>query len=493
MSPTLLIVIVVVYFGLLLLISQLTSKDRSNQVFFKAHKNSPWYIVAFGMIGASLSGVTFISVPGWVNSTQMSYMQIVFGYLLGYLVIAYVLLPIYYRQNITSIYQYLNQRMGKSSHLTASLFFLLSRILIASFRLFLIVTVLQYFILDHWNIPFEFTVVLSVGFIWLYTYRSGIKTIIWTDTLQTIFMLSALVISILAILDHLQMSAVDYLNSENFLSRSKIWFTDDIKDKKYWLKSVLGGMFIAIAMTGLDQDNMQKNLTCKSLKEAQKNMISFGIILIPVNLIFLVLGTLLFSYADKMAIAIPLVEGLVSSDLLFPKIALDQGLEPGLALVFILGLIAATYSSADSALTSMTTSFSIDFLDIEQKDPKSQQLTRKLVHIFFSLLIVMVVIIYRHILHDNIISSLLLVASYTYGPLLGLFSFGLFTKYKLNEKWVILVSLLSVVLTYILNQFAPIWLNGYSFGYDILLLNGIFMFTGLLIIRKPPATNEKIM
>ena len=484
MSPLLLITVIGLYFLLLGGISYFTSKDDSNAVFFNAHKKSSWYVVAFGMIGASLSAVTFVSVPGWVQSTQFSYLQIVFGYFLGYLVIAYALIPLYYRLNITSIYEYLNQRFGAVTHKTGAFFFLISRILIASFRLFLVASVLQYFILDSWNVPFEITVILSVLFIWLYTFRSGIKTIIWTDILQTIFMLFAIIMAVTIFLQQLDFTFVEFLSSEEYKSYSKTFFTENFKDKKYWLKSILGGMFIAIAMTGLDQDNMQKNLTCKNYKESQKNVISLGFILIIVNFVFLFLGALLFTYAAKFKVAIPVVNGKEKIDLLFPEIALNQNLGIGLAVVFILGLVAAAYSSADSALTSLTTSFSVDFLDIKNKEIGKQKRIRKKVHIGFSIILILVIISYQYILKANIISTLLQVSAYTYGPLLGFFSFGVFTKYIIKEKWTWLIAIISVVLTYILNKNAVHWFSGYVFGFEILIINGFFTFMGLYLIRK---------
>ena len=305
MRPIQLFLIVLAYFILMIFISWLTSKDDSNLAFFRASKKSKWYMVAFGMIGASLSGVTFISVPGWVQSTQFSYMQIVFGYLLGYLIIASVLIPLYYRLNITSIYEYLLQRFGLISQKTGAIFFFVSRMLIASFRLFLVASVLQYFILDAWKVPFEVTVIFSVLLIWLYTFKSGIKTIVYTDVVQTIFMLLALFGSIWIILNKLEFSFFELIKTESYQQYSRIIFADDWLDKKYWIKSILGGMFIAIAMTGLDQDNMQKNLTCKNVKEAQWNVISLGFVLLLINFLFLFLGALLFIYADKVGIAMP--------------------------------------------------------------------------------------------------------------------------------------------------------------------------------------------
>ena len=484
MSPVLLTVIIISYFLLLIGISYFTGKEDSNTAFFTADKKSPWYVVAFGMIGASLSGVTFISVPGWVQSTQFSYMQIVFGYLLGYIVIAYLLIPLYYKLKITSIYEYLLQRFGKTTHRTGAFFFLISRILIASFRLFLVASVLQYFILDSWHIPFEFTVVISVLFIWLYTFKSGIKTIVWTDTLQTFFMLFAVVAAIIILLNKLDFSLTEFIQSSTYKNYSKTIFSGDFNDKKHWLKSILGGMFIAIAMTGLDQDNMQKNLTCKNIRDSQKNVISLGFVLILVNFIFLFLGVLLFAYAEKFGVAIPQIDGKIKTDLLFPEIALNQNLGFGIGILFILGLIAAAYSSADSALTSLTTSFSIDFLDIENKEASNQKNIRKKVHIAFSFILIIVIISFQHLIEGNVINSLLQVSSYTYGPLLGIFAFGIFTNYQIKDSLVWIVAILSVIFTYFLNQNVSIWLNGFEFGYEILIINGLFTFLGLYLIRK---------
>ncbi len=479
-----LLLIILIYFGILIVISYITGKDDSNAVFFRANKKSPWYVVAFGMIGASLSGVTFISVPGWIQATQFSYLQIVFGYFLGYLVIAYILLPLYYKLNITSIYEYLLLRFGKVSHKTGAFFFFISRLLIAAFRLFLVASVLQYFIFDAWNIPFEFTVVFSVLLIWLYTFRGGIKTIVWTDTLQTFLMIFAVIASIYIILDQLDYTFTEMIQSNSYKQYQKILFTEDFYDKKYFLKSVLGGMFITIAMTGLDQDNMQKNLTCKNVKEAKWNMISLGFVLILVNMVFLFLGALLFIYAEKFNIAIPTVGGNVKTDLLYPEIALNTKLGIPMAIIFILGLIAAAYSSADSALTSLTTSFSIDFLNIEKRKENQQKKLRKKVHFGISILLILVIILFRYILKDNVISSLLQVATYTYGPLLGLFAFGIFTNYKIRDQWVWVIAILSVLFTYILNRNAANWFNEFVFGYEILILNGIFTFIGLYLIKK---------
>jgi Na+/proline symporter len=484
MKPIYILLLIIAYFGLLLLIAHFTSKNDSNETFFKANKNSPWYVVAFGMIGASLSGVTFISVPGWVQSAQFSYMQIVIGYLFGYFVIAYVLIPIYYRLKVTSIYEYLKIRFGTSTHKTGAVFFFISRVLGASFRLFLVASVLQYFIFDAWHVPFEITVILSILLIWIYTFKGGIKTIVWTDTLQTLFMLIAVFGSIYFIMNQLNWSLTDLFASTEFKHYSKIWFFDDFNDKKYAIKSILGGMFIAIAMTGLDQDMMQKNLTCKNTKEAQWNVLSLGFILIIVNFIFLTLGALLFIYAHKFNISIPMVDGSVKTDLLFPEIALQSNLGITIGVLFVLGLIAAAYSSADSALTSLTTSYCIDFLNIENKPKNRQKAIRKKVHISISIILILVIISFRYLLKDNVISSLLQVASYTYGPLLGLFAFGIFTKITIKDKWVWLVAVISVALTYLINDYSVSLLNGYVFGYELLIVNGCITFIGLLALQK---------
>ncbi|MGB5783174.1 MAG: sodium:solute symporter [Eudoraea sp.] len=474
------------YFFLLLLISYFTGKNDSNADFFKAGKQSPWYLVAFGMIGASLSGVTFISVPGWVESSQFSYMQVVFGYLVGYFVVSFILMPIYYRLNVTSIYEYLKERFGIVSYKIGALSFFVSRVLGASFRLFLVAIVLQQFVFDAWNVPFELTVVLSILLIWIYTFRGGIKTIVWTDTLQTLFMLISVGLSIYFINSKLGWSFSEFIASEELKEYSKVLFTNDFYAKNHFIKSFIGGMFITICMTGLDQDMMQKNLTCKNLKDAQKNMVSFSLILIVVNFVFLLLGALLFIYASKFDIATPLMDGEPKSDLLFPEIALNSGLGVTVAITFMLGLIAAAYSSADSALTSLTTSFCVDFLGIEQKPVNVQKIIRKKTHIWMSVLLIVVVIIFKYVLDRNVIDGLLTVATYTYGPLLGLFAFGIFTSYKVKDNYVWIVAITAVLMVIGIANVPPAYLGGYAVGYELLPVNGLFTFIGLYLIRKKP-------
>jgi SSS family transporter len=484
MSPIQILILIICYFAVLLLISYITGKNDSNTDFFKAGKQSPWYVVAFGMVGASLSGVTFISVPGWIEGSQFSYLQVVIGYLFGYFVVAYVLMPIYYRLNVTSIYEYLNERFGVVSHKTGAFFFFVSRVLGAAFRLFLVAIVLQQFVFDDLNVRFEFTVVISILLIWIYTNRGGIKTIVWTDTLQTLFMIIAVCLSIVLINQELGWSFSEFLNSEAFSQYNQVIFTDSLLDRNHFIKSFLGGMFITICMTGLDQDMMQKNLTCKSLKDAQKNMVSFSFVLVGVTVLFMMLGALLFIYAHKNNIAIPLMDGTPKTDLLFPEIALNSGLGLTLSITFMLGLIAAAYSSADSALTSLTTSFCIDFLNLKDKSETDQKRIRKRTHIAMSVVLIIVIIIFKHVLNKNVIDSLLTVAGYTYGPLLGLFAFGIFTKYKIYDKMVWLVALASVIITAIIGNIPSESLGGYVVGYELLPINGLLTFLGLILIRR---------
>jgi SSS family transporter len=484
MSSSLILTLLLGYFLVLIIISYVTGKNDSNVDFFKAGKQSPWYLVAFGMIGASLSGVTFISVPGWVDGSQFSYFQVVLGYMVGYVVVAFVLLPVYYKLNLTSIYEYLFQRFGVVSHKTGAFFFFISRVLGAAFRLYLVAIVLQQFVFSEWNIPFEITVIISILLIWIYTFKGGIKTIVWTDTLQTLFMITAVVLSIYFITDSLGWSFSEFLVSDELKSYSTIFNMDSILDKNHFLKSFFGGLFITICMTGLDQDMMQKNLTCKSLKDAQKNMLSFSIVLTFVTYLFLLLGALLFIYAKQNNITIPLLDGKPKTDLLFPEIALNSGLGITLGITFILGLIAAAYSSADSALTSLTTSFCVDILDMKDKSEQQQKSIRKKTHIGMSILLVVVIIAFKYILNSNVINSLLTVAGYTYGPLLGLFAFGIFTNYKIKDRYVWMVALASVTIVFMLGSIPANYLGGYVIGYELLPLNGLFTFLGLILIRR---------
>lgn len=478
LSPTFILLLIASYFVVLIGISFLTNKTGSNAEFFKANNKSPWYLVAFGMIGASLSGITFISIPGTVEFSAFSYFQVVLGYTVGYAVISLVLMPLYYRLNLTSIYTYLDERFGFYSYKTGASFFLLSRIVGASFRLFLVAGVLQLIVFDSLGVPFYITVTLTIILIWIYTFKSGIKTIVWTDSLQTLFMLLALGISIIFLLQNLNISMTDipkYLEqNKNF----KIFFLEDWRSKDFFFKQFFSGAFIAIVMTGLDQDMMQKNLTCKNLKDAQKNIFSFTIILTLVNFLFLFLGLLLTDYAEINAIS-------EQKDDLFPSIAMQGDLGIAVAIFFLLGLIAAAYSSADSALTSLTTSFSIDILDIENRYKKHQQVRiRKLTHIAVSFILILVMLIFQYAISDkSVINKLFEFAGYTYGPLLGLYAFGMLTKAKIKDKWVPLVAISSPVLSYIISLNSEIWF-GFEFGFFILILNGLLTFLGLVLVRR---------
>ena len=484
MSSTIILLVIILYFFGLFFISNLTTGSNDNQTFFSANKESPWYLVAFGMVGASLSGITFISVPGDVGTTQFTYFQVVLGYLFGYFIVALVLLPIYYKLNLTSIYEYLKVRFGNISHKTGAFFFFISRITGASFRLYLVAIVLQQFVFNDLSIPFEITVVISVVLIWIYTFRGGIKTIVWTDTLQTTFMLISVLLSIYLINDSLNWSFSDFIFSNELKNYSDFIVTESILEKNHFIKSFIGGMFITICMTGLDQDMMQKNLTCKSLKEAQKNMIVFSIVLVFVTFFFLLLGSLLFIYANEFNIAIPELNGSTNTDLLFPEIALNSNLGSLIGITFLLGLIAAAYSSADSALTSLTTSYCVDFIDISNKTKEYQIKIRKRVHVYMSLVLVLVIIIFEKFMDRSVIDGLLVLAGYTYGPLLGLFAFGIFTKYKVHDKYVWIVTVLSVISVALLANLDTGLLGGYKIGYELLPINGLITFCGLILIRR---------
>ena len=483
-TPTFILFLIVGYFFILMVISFLVSKEDSNETFFTANRNSPWYLVAFGMVGASLSGVTFISVPGWVQASQFTYFQVVLGYLIGYIIVAYILLPVYYNNNVTSIYEYLSIRFGKKSHFAGAFFFFLSRVLGASFRLFLVSIVLQQFIFKTWNVPFEVTVVISIILIWIYTQKGGIKTIVFTDTLQTSLMILSVILSIYYINEALGFTFYEFIFSRELTNYNQVFVSDSILSRSYFIKSILGGAFVTICMTGLDQDMMQKNLSCRNLKDAQKNMVVFSFVLVFVTGLFMLLGALLYIYAGKQGINVPYVDGSPKTDLLFPEIALNGNLGFGVAITFILGLIAAAYSSADSALTSLTTSFCVDFLNFEKKNPIDQKNTRKKIHIGMSLLLIIIVILFKYTLDRNVIDGLLTVAGYTYGPLLGLFSFGIFTKYKIKENllWPVLLFVLLFITT--LGYLDRSFLGGYELGYELLPLNGLLTFLGLILIRR---------
>lgn len=479
MQPLSILILILSYFSVLILFSYLTGKKETsnNDSFFKANKQSPWYLVAFGMIGSSLSGVTFISVPGKVEGSQFVYFQIVLGYIIGYFVIGAVLLPLYYRLNLTSIYTYLGERFGKFSYKTGAWFFIISRTVGSNLRLLLVADVLQTLVFEPLNIPYWVTVTATIFLIWLYTFKSGIKTIIWTDTLQTFFMLVSVGICIYVVSSDLGLNISNIAQFIADSDYSKTFFFEDASLPTYFWKQFLSGAFIAIVMTGLDQDMMQKNLTCRSLKDAQKNMFWFTIVLTVVNFLFLVLGLLFTEYAVKNGID-------AHKDQLFPILA-NQYLGIVVAFSFILGLIAAAYSSADSALTSLTTSFSIDILEIEKKYSEAKQVSiRKKIHLAFVFVSIFVILLFKYAFNDaSIIDKVLKFAGFTYGPLLGLYTFGLFTKWNVKDKLTPLVAILAVVISILLNNYSEVWF-GFNFGFEILIVNGFLTFLGLILIRS---------
>lgn len=495
MSPILIVFILVVYFASLLFIAYLTSRNSDTNDFFTANRQSPWYLVAFSMIGTSLSGVTFISVPGAVGTlnkatgafNQFGYFQLILGHLVGYFFIATVLMPIYYKMNLVSIYTYLEKRLGSWSYKTGAAFFILSRTIGAAFRLYLAAAVLQYVIFDAWDVPFFVTVFITIVMIWVYTYKGGIKTIIWTDTFQTVFLVSALVISVVLVSKELHLSLWEMPKAVADSPFSQIFFWDPKADNYFW-KQFISGAFIAIVMTGMDQDLMQKNLTCKSIKDAQKNMFSFCIILVFINLLFLSLGALLYMYVGAKGIALP-----ARADLLYPTLAVHHfGLLVG--VFFLLGITASSYASADSALASLTTSFCIDFLNFKEIPSEEQKKNLKnRVHVGFSVLLLIVIVLFNLINNDSVVNAVFKAAGFTYGPLLGLFFFGLFTKRATNDRLVPWICVLSPILCYFLNLYSSELLNGYKFGFEILLVNGGLVFLGLFLVsRTSPVAHERI-
>ncbi|MEO7445962.1 MAG: sodium:solute symporter [Ferruginibacter sp.] len=516
MSPYLLLSFVIGYFVLLLGVAWYTSRNSNNDSFFIGNRNSNWKLVAFGMIGTSLSGVTFVSVPGSVGNlgsagavpNALGYFQVVIGYFIGYFIIAYVLLPLYYKMNLTSIYNYLSQRFGSWAHKTGASFFILSRTVGATARLYLVINILHIFILSQLNIPFWVSAAVVLFMILLYTFEGGVKTIVYTDTLQTAMMVIGLLVCVGYILSTLDLSVADAVNAMEAKSLTRI-FNTDINSKGFFLKQIVGGAFITIAMTGLDQEMMQKNISVKNLKDSQKNMVTFSVILVFVNLLFLLLGGLLYLYAYNKGAAFGMAdvdgqqsfglfrEGLnITGDNLFPSIALGlfQQVPPIISIIFIIALISALFPSADGALTALTSSFCIDILNLrERKDitEKAQRRIRLTVHLAMTIIFFICILIFREINSRSIIDKILELAGYTYGPLLGLFAFGILTKRQLpNSIIIFLIAIISPFICYFLQAVVPDLLGGYKIGIEILLINGLVTFLGLLMIsKKTPALN----
>lgn len=484
MNSSVILVIIAVYFALLLLISYFTGrKSADNDAFFRGNRQSPWYIVSFAMVGASLSGVTFVSVPGMVRGIDMTYMQTVFGFFFGYIIVAKVLLPLYYKLELTSIYTYLESRIGKRSYKTGASFFLLSKIVGAAARLYLVVLILQTYVFDAWNIPFAATTILSIFLVWLYTYRSGVKTIIWTDTIQAIALVAMLIVIIWQVGDRMNLDMGGMARTITESRHFRIFEFDDWHSTQHFVKQFFSGIFIVIVMTGLDQDMMQKNLTCRNLKEAQKNMYTYGFAFTPVNFLFLSLGILLITLAAQENIALPAL-----SDDILPMFCTSGILGDSILIFFTIGIIAAAFSSADSALTALTTSFCVDILGVEKENAEKAKQTRMRVHILISVLFALIILLFKAVNNRSIIDAIYVIASYTYGPLLGLFAFGLFTKRLPKDRYVPYVCIASPLLCYALYHYAR-QLAGYTFGYEILMLNGALTFSGLwfMSVKQTPA------
>ena len=479
MNGLFILLIILFYFSILLIISHFIGKKHSgNNAFFLGNRKSPWYIVAFGMIGSSLSGVTFVSVPGMVRNFDMTYMQMVFGFVLGYAVIAFVLLPLYYKLNLTSIYTYLDRRIGRNAYKTGASFFLLSRTTIAAARLFIAVLILQTYVFDTWNVPFGVTAVGFLLMIWLYTYKSGVRAIIWTDLLQTFFLLAALCLIIWQVAKGLNLDFSGIISSVKDNPHSRIFVFDDWHSKQNFFKQFLSGMFVTIAMTGIDQEMMQKNISCKNLRDAQKNVCTYSLFFIPVNLLFLGLGILLLNYAAAHQITLPAL-----GDDILPMLV-TQGHFGRIAIIFFtIGIIAVTFASADSAITGLTTSICVDLLDISQYDQKQAKKIRIGVHLGISLLFIGIMLVFKVINNTSVIDAIYIIASYTYGPLLGLFAFGIIFKRQTNDKAVPYICILSPLLCFAANQILKTTI-GYQFGYELLIVNALLVIIGLLLFQR---------
>ena len=472
---TLALIILAAYFGLLVAVSFFTSRKADGETFFTGNRTSPWYLVAFGMIGASLSGVTFVSIPGEVGNSAWTYLPVVVGNCVGYAVIAMILLPLFYRLKLISIYTWLGERFGESARLTGSFFFIVSQLIGASFRLFLVVGVLQLAVFDAMGIPFAATVLITIGLVWVYTFRGGIKTIVWTDTLQTIFMLASVVLTIILICKALDFDFSAMATAVGKSELSRVW-DFDWRSGHNTIKQFIAGIAITVAINGLDQNIMQKNLTCRTLRDCRTNMFSFSGMFLLSNLLFLVLGVLLYTYAETKGITLP-----EKTDDVFAFLSLNYfGVAAG--IIFLLGITAAAYSSVDSSLTALTTSFCIDFLKLDPKSPE-QKKRRIGVHLMFSLLMCGVIILFRELNDDSVINTLFTAVGYTYGPILALFVFGLATRRQVRQRWVPWVCLISPLLSYLIQSHSEAWFGGYRFGFEILLLNALICFIGLWIIR----------
>lgn len=464
------ILTILAYFAVLILFSRLTSRQANNETFYRGERKSPWYMVAFGMIGASISGITFVSVPGMVIHTGMTYLQMCLGFIVGYFIVAFVLLPLYYRFNLTTIYTYLLHRFGRWSYKTGASFFLISKMTGAAVRFFVVCMVLQQFVLDDLGVPFWVTVPMMVMLIWLYTRRGGIKTLVWTDSFQTACMFIALILIIFHVVDALEFTPMQAIHAIAADEHSRIFVLDDWVSKQNFWKQFLSGIFVVIVMTGLDQDMMQKNLTCKTLREAQKDMCSYGFAFVPANLLFLSLGVLLMLLAQQQGLSMP-----DSPDQLLPMFAASGKMGESVVILFTIGVVAASFSSADSALTALTTSCCVDFFDREEDED-----LRKKVHLGVAVVFILFIILFKMVNSTSVIDAVYILCSYTYGPLLGLFAYGMLTKRRVNDKWTPFIAVVSPIACFVIDTTVR-HTTGYTFGYELLMLNGFLTFMGLLL------------
>ena len=505
MNPSIVLGVIVLYFLMVFGVSWWTTRrhDRDTETFYRGDRKSPWWVVAIAMIGTSISGVTYVSVPGMVEAKQMSYIQMVLGFVCGYFAVAYILLPLYYRLGLSSIYVYLEQRYGRYAHKTGASFFLLSKYLGCAVRMYLTAVVLQLVLFDQLGVPFALSVACIMLVVWLYSFRGGVKTLVWTDLLQTLCLLAAMIGFVICISSAMGLNFTGLCHTISQSPMSRVWFFDDANDTRFFWKQFLGGMFTTSAMTGLDQDMMQKNLSCKSLKEAQKNMVSYGFGFLPVNLIFLSLGILLYMYAREVGVD-------RSGDELFPYLA--TGINPTtgqpflpliVSLLFVLGLVAAAFSSAGSAVTALTTAIMVDFLRKNPNEEGSRGLSglkgsrglkglrgsiegqRFWVHLINSILMGFMIYLFHLLASGSVINAVYVVASYTYGPLIGLFFFGMFTRFEVKDGWWIpAICIASPLLCFVLDQYSEAWFNGYKIGYEMLLINGALTALGLFMAKK---------
>lgn len=480
MSPYLVLVTIVFYFITLYVISYAVSRKTDTREFFAGNRATPWYIVSYAMIGSSISGVTFISVPGWVASSNFSYLQMVLGFLAGQFIIAYFLIPLFYRMNLISIYQYLEDRFGIATYKTGAWFFFISKMLGASVRLFLVCAVLQYLVFSPLNISFIFNVIFTISLVWIYTFKGGVKTLIWTDILKTTCILFTVIFTIYFIINDLQLSFSNMVTTVVDNPYSRIFFFDDLNDKKYFFKMFFAGMFTVVAMTGLDQDMMQRNLSCKDYKDSQKNMITSGISQLFIIGLFLLLGVLLYIYSYQRGLPIP-----PKSDELFSMVATQRTIPSIVGVMFVLGLISSAYSAAGSALTALTTSFCVDIIGVSKFTPEiAANIIRKRVHVGMCIVMGIVILLFNLLNNTSVIDSVYILASYTYGPILGMFVFGLFTKCKVRDKYVPIIAVISPFISFILQKKSHDWFNGYTMSYELLVVNALITILCLCLLIK---------